>query len=96
MTLCYMQKDRARFEQYEVAFFVRRNLPERLERKMGGLLHLFEGNQTHGLLVSARPLSQSARKAHNKKAMTVSRRLKFRCVKLGRTRPVSTSVQIAR
>ena len=40
MALGDMEDDRARFEQDEIAFLIGRNLPERMEREMRGLLHL--------------------------------------------------------
>src|SRR5580700_8334388 len=42
MALRDMEYDRPRFEQGEIAFFIGRNLPERLQRKMRGFLHLTE------------------------------------------------------
>jgi hypothetical protein len=42
MALRDMEYDRPRLEQREIAFFISRNLPERVKRKMRGLLHCFE------------------------------------------------------
>jgi hypothetical protein len=47
MALRDMEHDRHRLEQAEIAFFVGRNLPERMKRQMCGFLHLSEGNQTN-------------------------------------------------
>jgi hypothetical protein len=47
MLLPEVQDDRARFEQGEVAFLVRRDLPEGMQRQMRGLLHLGEGHEAH-------------------------------------------------
>jgi hypothetical protein len=47
MVLCDMEDDCPRLEQYEIAFFIGRNLPERMQRSMRGFLHLTEGNQTN-------------------------------------------------
>ena len=42
-----MEHDRPRLEQGEIAFFIGRDLPERMQRQMRGLLHLFERNQAN-------------------------------------------------
>ncbi len=42
-----MQYDRARLEQGEVALFVGRNLSERMNQPMGGLLHLTVRKETN-------------------------------------------------
>src|SRR3954462_1724357 len=47
MALGDMEHDRARLEQAEIAFFVGRNLPERMKRQMRGLLHRLERNKTN-------------------------------------------------
>ncbi len=47
MALRDMEHDRARLEQGEIAFFIGRNLPERMKRKMRGFLHLTERNKTN-------------------------------------------------
>ena len=47
MALRNMQHDCARFEQREVAFFISRNAPERIERAMRGLLQFFHGKKTN-------------------------------------------------
>ena len=38
MALRDVEHDRARLEQAEIALFVGRNLPERMQRQMGGML----------------------------------------------------------
>src|ERR1700704_83278 len=47
MTLRDMEHDRPRLEQGEIAFFIGRNLPERMKRTMRGFLHLAERNKTN-------------------------------------------------
>ena len=47
MALGDVQDDRAGLEQGQVALFVGRDLPERLERQMRWLLHLDERQQPH-------------------------------------------------
>jgi hypothetical protein len=47
MALRDVQYDRPRLEQGKIAFFVCRNLPERMQRQMGGLLHRLERNKPH-------------------------------------------------
>src|ERR1700738_2566575 len=47
MALRDMQHDRPRLEQGEIAFFIGRNLPERMKRSMRGFLHRTERNQTN-------------------------------------------------
>jgi hypothetical protein len=47
MVLRYVEHDRPCLEQAEVAFFVGRNLPERMKRQMCGLLHRHERNKTN-------------------------------------------------
>ena len=42
MALGDMEHDCPGLEQREIAFFVGRNLPERMKRQMGGLLHGLE------------------------------------------------------
>src|SRR5882757_53301 len=42
-----MEHDRPRLLQAEIAFFVGRNLPERMKRQMGGFLHRPERNKTN-------------------------------------------------
>ena len=42
-----MEHDRPRLEEGEIAFFIGRNLPERMKRAMRGLLHRFERNKTN-------------------------------------------------
>ncbi len=46
MALRDVEDDRPRLEQGEIAVFIGRNLPERMEREMRGLLHLVERDQT--------------------------------------------------
>ena len=45
MALGDMEHDRAGLEQGEIALLIGRNLPERMQRKMGGLLHRRERHQ---------------------------------------------------
>jgi predicted 3-demethylubiquinone-9 3-methyltransferase (glyoxalase superfamily) len=40
-----MEHDRARLEQGEIAVLIGRNLPERMQRKMGGVLHRRERHE---------------------------------------------------
>jgi hypothetical protein len=47
MALRDMEHDRPRLEQAEIAFFVGRNLPERMKRQMCGFLHRPERNKTN-------------------------------------------------
>ena len=47
MTLCDMEHDCPRFEQDKIAFFIGRNLPERMKRSMRGFLHRTERNKTN-------------------------------------------------
>src|SRR5688572_5541109 len=47
MALRDMEHDGARLEQGEIAFFIGRNLPERMKRTMRGFLHLTERNKTN-------------------------------------------------
>src|SRR5580692_3489197 len=47
MALCDMEHDRPRLEQGKIAFFIGRNLPERMKRSMRGFLHRTERNQTN-------------------------------------------------
>src|ERR1700684_1942016 len=47
MALCNMEHDRARLEQGKIAFFIGRNLPERMKRSMRRLLHLSERNKAN-------------------------------------------------
>src|SRR5688572_13332779 len=47
MALRDMEHDGARLEQGEIAFFIGRNLPERMKRTMRGFLHLAERNKTN-------------------------------------------------
>src|SRR3984893_9825496 len=47
MALCEMEHDRPRLEHGEIAFFIGRNLPERMKRSMRGFLHLTERNKTN-------------------------------------------------
>ena len=42
MALCDMEYDRPRLEQHKIAFFIGRNLPERMKRSMRGFLHRAE------------------------------------------------------
>src|ERR1700730_9728397 len=49
MALRDMEHDRPRLEQGEIAFFIGRNLPERMERTMRGFLHLSERNKTNAV-----------------------------------------------
>src|SRR5438128_12158961 len=42
-----MEYDRARFEEGEIAFFIGRNLPERMKHTMRGFLHRTERNKTN-------------------------------------------------
>ncbi len=42
-----MQHDRTRLEQSEIAFFIGRNLSERMKREMRGLFYLGERNETN-------------------------------------------------
>lgn len=42
-----MQHDGARLEQREIAVLIGRNLPERMQRPMRGLLHVAERKQTN-------------------------------------------------
>src|ERR1700728_1375363 len=41
-----MENDRPSLEQGEIAFFICRNLPERMKREMRGFLHLGEREKT--------------------------------------------------
>src|ERR1700716_4581402 len=47
MALRDMEHDCPRLEQGEIAFFIGRNLPERMKRTMRGFLHLAERNKTN-------------------------------------------------
>jgi hypothetical protein len=47
MALRDMEHDRPRLEQAEIAFFVGRNLLERMKRQMCGFLHRPERNKTN-------------------------------------------------
>src|SRR5215212_11068359 len=47
MALRDVEHDRPRLEQGEIAFFVGRNLPERMKRQMRGLLHRPERNKAN-------------------------------------------------
>src|SRR6185503_18574273 len=47
MALRDVEHDRPRLEQAEIAFFVGRNLPERMKRQMCGFLHGPERNKTN-------------------------------------------------
>ena len=47
MALRDMEHDRPRLEQGEIAFFIGRNLPERMKREMRGFLHRFERKKTN-------------------------------------------------
>src|SRR5277367_5858738 len=47
MALLDVQHDRARLEQDEIAFFIGRNLPERMKRSMRGFLQRPERNKTN-------------------------------------------------
>ena len=42
MALRDMEHDRPRLEEGEIAFFIGRDLPERMKREMRRLLHRFE------------------------------------------------------
>lgn len=47
MTLGEVEYDRTRFEQHQLALFVRRNLSEWVSGKMVRFFHGLEGQQTH-------------------------------------------------
>jgi hypothetical protein len=47
MALGDMEHDRPRLEQGKIAFFIGRNLPERMKRSMRGFLHRTERNKTN-------------------------------------------------
>jgi len=47
MVLRYMENDRARLEQDEITFFIRRDLPERMKCTMRGFLHRTERKKTN-------------------------------------------------
>src|SRR5258708_39141834 len=47
MALCDMEHDRPRLEQGKIAFFIGRNLPERMKRSMRGFLHRTERNKAN-------------------------------------------------
>src|SRR5579859_5331894 len=47
MVLCDMEHDRPRLEQSKIAFFIGRNLPERMKRSMRGSLHRIERNKAN-------------------------------------------------
>src|ERR1700677_1227248 len=47
MALRDMEHDRPRLEQGEIAFFIGRDLPERMKRPMRWFLHLSERNKTN-------------------------------------------------
>ena len=47
MALRDVEHDRPGLEQAEIAFFIGRYLPERMQRQMGGLLHRLERNRAH-------------------------------------------------
>jgi hypothetical protein len=47
MALRDMEYDRPRLEESEIAFFLGRNLPERMKRSMRGFLHLSERKETN-------------------------------------------------
>jgi hypothetical protein len=47
MALCDMKYDRPRLEQGKIAFFIGRNLPERMKRSMRGFLHRTERNKAN-------------------------------------------------
>jgi hypothetical protein len=47
MALGDMKHDRACLEQAEIAFFVGRNLPERMKRQMRGFLHRTKRNEAN-------------------------------------------------
>src|SRR5882757_11537975 len=49
MALRDMEYDRPRLEESEIAFFIGRNLPERMKRTMRGFLHLAERNKTNAI-----------------------------------------------
>ena len=47
MALCDMEHDRPRLEQDKIAFFIGRNLSERMKRSMRGFLHRSERNKAN-------------------------------------------------
>src|ERR1700736_2552261 len=47
MALRDMEYDRPRLEEGEIAFFIGRNLPERMKHTMRGFLHLTERKKTN-------------------------------------------------
>src|ERR1700677_3712143 len=47
MALCDMEYDGPRLKQDKIAFFIGRNLPERMKRSMHGFLHRTERNETN-------------------------------------------------
>jgi hypothetical protein len=47
MALRDMEHDSPRLEQGEIAFFIGRNLSERMKREMRGFLHRFERKKTN-------------------------------------------------
>src|SRR6202034_4708360 len=47
MALCDMEHDCPRLEQDKIAFFISRNLPERMKRSMRGFLHRTERYKTN-------------------------------------------------
>ena len=47
MALGDMEHDRPRLEQGEIAFFIGRNLPERMKRTVRGFLHRIERKKTN-------------------------------------------------
>src|SRR2546426_12091364 len=47
MALRNMEHDRPRLEQSKIAFFIGRNLSERMKRSMRGFFHLTERNKTN-------------------------------------------------
>src|ERR1700716_4621686 len=47
MALRDMKYDRSRLEECEIAFFIGRNLPERMKHTMRGFLHLTERKKTN-------------------------------------------------
>ena len=47
MALREVKHDRAGLEQREIAFLVRRDLPERMQREMRGLLHRLERDEAN-------------------------------------------------
>src|SRR5580704_396544 len=62
MALRDMEHDRPRLEQSEIACFIGRDLPERMQRAMRRLLHLGERNQAN--VVGLTDFFQSPANAH--------------------------------